>query len=86
MCIYINRLLGKPDFMQIKSLAFPISHKALFAALERGVGRLSLAAPSWVIYAIVLLVFLLPHAGPLKGPVVLYGELSRAMAWRGLER
>jgi hypothetical protein len=23
-CIYINRLLGKPDFLQIKSLAFPI--------------------------------------------------------------
>jgi hypothetical protein len=23
MCIYINRLLGKPDFLQIKSLAFP---------------------------------------------------------------
>ena len=24
LCIYINRLLGKPDFLQIKSLAFPI--------------------------------------------------------------
>lgn len=23
MCIYINRLLGKPEFLQIKSLAFP---------------------------------------------------------------
>ena len=23
LCIYINRLLGKPDFLQIKSLAFP---------------------------------------------------------------
>lgn len=23
ICIYINRLLGKPDFLQIKSLAFP---------------------------------------------------------------
>jgi hypothetical protein len=23
VCIYINRLLGKPDFLQIKSLAFP---------------------------------------------------------------
>lgn len=23
MCIYINRLLGKPDFLQIKNLAFP---------------------------------------------------------------
>jgi hypothetical protein len=23
MCIYINRLLGKPDFLQIKALAFP---------------------------------------------------------------
>jgi len=23
-CIYINRLLGKPDFLQIKALAFPI--------------------------------------------------------------
>jgi alkenylglycerophosphocholine/alkenylglycerophosphoethanolamine hydrolase len=40
----------------------------------------------WVIYAIVLLVFLLPHAGPLKGPVVLYGVAITAMAWRGLER
>jgi hypothetical protein len=24
LCIYINRLLGRPDFLQIKSLAFPI--------------------------------------------------------------
>lgn len=24
LCIYINRLFGKPDFLQIKSLAFPI--------------------------------------------------------------
>jgi hypothetical protein len=24
LCIFINRLLGKPDFLQIKSLAFPI--------------------------------------------------------------
>jgi hypothetical protein len=24
LCIYLNRLLGKPDFLQIKSLAFPI--------------------------------------------------------------
>lgn len=24
LCRYINRLLGKPDFLQIKSLAFPI--------------------------------------------------------------
>lgn len=24
LCIYINRLLGKPDFLQIKALAFPI--------------------------------------------------------------
>ena len=24
LCIYINRLQGKPDFLQIKSLAFPI--------------------------------------------------------------
>jgi hypothetical protein len=24
LCIYINRLMGKPDFLQIKSLAFPI--------------------------------------------------------------
>jgi hypothetical protein len=24
LCIYINRMLGKPDFLQIKSLAFPI--------------------------------------------------------------
>lgn len=24
LCIYINRLLGKPEFLQIKSLAFPI--------------------------------------------------------------
>ena len=24
LCIYINRLLGKPDFLHIKSLAFPI--------------------------------------------------------------
>jgi hypothetical protein len=29
LCIYINRLLGKPDFLEIKSLAFSISHKAL---------------------------------------------------------
>jgi hypothetical protein len=24
LCIYLNRLLGKADFLQIKSLAFPI--------------------------------------------------------------
>ena len=24
LCIYLNRLLGKPDFLQIKALAFPI--------------------------------------------------------------
>jgi hypothetical protein len=24
LCVYINRLLGKPDFLQIKALAFPI--------------------------------------------------------------
>jgi hypothetical protein len=24
LCIYLNRLLGKPDFLQIKTLAFPI--------------------------------------------------------------
>jgi hypothetical protein len=24
LCIYINRLLGKPDFLQLKTLAFPI--------------------------------------------------------------
>lgn len=24
LCIYINRLLGKPNFLQIKGLAFPI--------------------------------------------------------------
>lgn len=24
LCVYLNRLLGKPDFLQIKSLAFPI--------------------------------------------------------------
>ena len=24
LCIYLNRLIGKPDFLQIKSLAFPI--------------------------------------------------------------
>jgi hypothetical protein len=24
LCIYPNRLIGKPDFLQIKSLAFPI--------------------------------------------------------------
>ena len=24
LCIYINRLLGKPEFLQIKALAFPI--------------------------------------------------------------
>lgn len=24
LCIYINRLLGKPNFLQIKALAFPI--------------------------------------------------------------
>jgi hypothetical protein len=23
LCIFINRLLGKPDFLQIKGLAFP---------------------------------------------------------------
>jgi hypothetical protein len=34
-CIYINRLLGKPDFLQIKALAFPIWHKALFVISRR---------------------------------------------------
>ena len=24
LCIYLNRLFGKPDFLRIKSLAFPI--------------------------------------------------------------
>ena len=24
LCIYINRFLGKPEFLQIKALAFPI--------------------------------------------------------------
>ena len=24
LCIYLNRLLGNPDFLQIKALAFPI--------------------------------------------------------------
>jgi hypothetical protein len=24
LCVYINRLMGKPDFLRIKSLAFPI--------------------------------------------------------------
>jgi hypothetical protein len=24
LCVYINRLLGKPEFLQIKALAFPI--------------------------------------------------------------
>ncbi|RJP50276.1 MAG: IS982 family transposase, partial [Anaerolineaceae bacterium] len=24
LCIYINRILGKPAFLQIKALAFPI--------------------------------------------------------------
>ena len=24
LCIYLNRLIGKPNFLQIKSLAFPI--------------------------------------------------------------
>jgi hypothetical protein len=24
LCIYINRLIGKPAFLQIKALAFPI--------------------------------------------------------------
>jgi len=24
LCIYLNRLLGKPDFLQINALAFPI--------------------------------------------------------------
>ena len=24
LCIYLNRLIGKPDFLRIKSLAFPI--------------------------------------------------------------
>jgi hypothetical protein len=23
LCIYLNRILGNPDFLQIKSLAFP---------------------------------------------------------------
>jgi hypothetical protein len=29
LCIYINRLLGKPQFLQIKALAFPILQKAM---------------------------------------------------------
>jgi hypothetical protein len=29
LCIYIKRLLGKPAFLQIKALAFPIQHKTL---------------------------------------------------------
>ncbi|MHB8748561.1 MAG: IS982 family transposase, partial [Aggregatilineales bacterium] len=24
LCVYLNRLLGKPNFLQIKALAFPI--------------------------------------------------------------
>lgn len=31
LCISINRLLGKPNFLQIKSLAFPIQHFALIS-------------------------------------------------------
>jgi hypothetical protein len=27
LCIYLKRLLGRPQFLQIKSLAFPISYK-----------------------------------------------------------
>jgi hypothetical protein len=23
LCVFINRLLGKPDYLQIKALAFP---------------------------------------------------------------
>jgi hypothetical protein len=23
LCVYINRLLGRPDYLQIKALAFP---------------------------------------------------------------
>lgn len=29
LCIYIKRLLGKPDFLQIKALAFPNQHITL---------------------------------------------------------
>jgi hypothetical protein len=29
LCIYLNRLLGKPDFLQIKALAFPNYHIGL---------------------------------------------------------
>ncbi len=29
LCIYINRLLGRPDFLQTKALAFPNWHKAI---------------------------------------------------------
>ena len=28
LCTYINRLLGVPDYLQIKQLAFPNEHKA----------------------------------------------------------
>jgi hypothetical protein len=35
LCIYINRLLGKPEFLQIKALAFPNLHKTLLASVNR---------------------------------------------------
>jgi uncharacterized membrane protein YhhN len=40
----------------------------------------------WIAYAIVLLAILLPHAGRLRVPVMLYGVAIAAMAWRALER
>lgn len=34
LCIYINRLLGKQQFLQIKALGFPNQHKALMGLAE----------------------------------------------------
>ena len=35
LCIYFNRLLGKPEYLQIKALAFPNLHKTLLASVNR---------------------------------------------------
>jgi hypothetical protein len=31
LCLFLNRLLGKPDVLHIKALAFPIEHTGLVA-------------------------------------------------------
>jgi hypothetical protein len=33
LCIYLNRLVGRQDFLQIKALAFPNQHKAIIVAI-----------------------------------------------------